>query len=110
MFLIPNHNGWGYCCPLCHPGGGSRIPQPKPVDGFSPNFQDVLPQDSLELFRIWQVFGNNSLHWEHLQEICFLLTQENLELINFWRVSGNSCCHGNTFKILDLNLCGCPTA
>ena len=39
------HKGWGYSRPLRHPGGGIKpvgVPQPKPLHGFSPNFQGMF--------------------------------------------------------------------
>ena len=44
------------------------VPRPKPLHGFSPNFQGMITP------------------------------QEDLELIRFLGVSGNNCCNGNTFK------------
>ena len=38
------------------------IPQPKPVHGVSPNFQDMLMNEDLELIRFWRGSGKTSCH------------------------------------------------
>ena len=138
------------------------VPQPKPMHGFSPNFQDVqenlqlirfffffffffggggggylatavgntfkilvsykllalhslnqstdfhqifricLPQEDVELIRIWGGIQVQLVPWQHFWVLKFVgvsqpkpmhRPQEDIQLITFWWVSSHSCCH-----------------
>ena len=43
------------------------VPQPKPMHGFSPNFQDMFTQEDLELIMFWGIFGHNCCHGNSLK-------------------------------------------
>ena len=84
------------------------VPQPKPLHGFSPNFQDVftprgsradyvlrgiqlslLPWQHFSYFQVLNFVGVPQLKPMHgfspnFQDMC---TQEDLQLIRFWAVS-----------------------
>ena len=38
------------------------VPQPKPLHGFSPNFQDMFTPRDLQLIRFWRVSGYHCFH------------------------------------------------
>ena len=78
-FLTPAHKDWGYSCPLRRPGNGGMhklvgAPQPRPMHGFSPNFQGMFTKKHLELIKFWGVSGNNCCHGNNLKifgcEVC----------------------------------------
>ena len=78
------------------------------MHGFSPNFQDVLSQDDLNLIKIYTVSSKNNGNTEYLGVLTFvgvkqpkpvhgfspivqnMLTKMDLELLRFWKVFGNA--------------------